>query len=159
MIDYKTINESIDAKVSASLNAPEFANYCLTGEITRMRGRKLHPEKIVDGIVIDKDIPTEAIKELNQIPEIEVRASCQGDQDSPTFLIFRIVDKFDYFDYNKKVAECINAKLKVGKCCIGFGRQGFIRICIAADRNELGAKFNLWWKELPKIIKSCIKGD
>jgi hypothetical protein len=157
MISQKTIQESVDVTISQHLNAPEFAYFCLTGKILRLRGRRNHPEKIIDGIVIDKDIPTEAIQELNRMKEIEVRASCQGDEECPTFLIFRLVGKFDYYDYNKKIVNCINQKLKIGKCCMGYGRQGFVRICVTADRNELKSKFNLWWKELPKIISSCVK--
>ena len=155
-INYKSICESVDISITSNLNAPEFAYYCLTGEIKPIRGRRFHPEKIVNGIVVDKEIPDEAIIELNSIPDIEVRATCQGDDFVPTFLIFRILTKMTDKEYSKKVADCINKKLKSGKCCIGLGRQGFIRICVTAARDELKGRFNLWWKELPEIIKSCI---
>lgn len=122
---------------------------------TFISGRINHPKKYINGIDIDKYIPTNSIKKLNNIPEIEMRSSCQGESsDRPAFIIFRLVDKninLNRFIKNLNTFEDI----KVGH---GVGNGGFVRIGITNPDVYYGIDLNIynkWWNELPiKIIKS-----
>jgi|SRR6056297_1946668 len=137
------------------MNAPEFIYSILYGKHVNMRGRTVnHPEKIINGIGIDKAIPTESINELNNIQEIELRSSCQGDSlEKPTFIIFRFRNNPNQ-DYINQFCKKIND----GKyyCGSNLGRQGFYRVGITGKlyyTDESEKEFEKWWMELPDKIQ------
>jgi len=134
-------------------NAPEFAYGVLTGKETSIRGRKDHSKKDVEGISIDNDIPTDAMKKLNTLDGIEARASCQGDDELPTYFIFRPNDQ-DKGSIEKLVST-INSKLDSGKCGYDVGKGGKYRVVIV--NNASISNYQGWWKSLPNIILSSIK--
>lgn len=138
-------------------NAPEFIYSILYDkQPPRLRGRTVdHPEKIINGVGIDKSIPTKAIKELNNIPEIEPRASCQGnDEARPTFFIFRFKNNPDE-NYIERFCQEVNKNQKY-KAGYGTGGEGFYRIGVTGHLWFDGSnkkEFEDWWLNLPNIIK------
>jgi len=140
------------------MNAPEFIYSILYGKSINMRGRTVdHPEKIINGVGIDKAIPTKAINELNKIKEIESRSSCQGSNlEKPTFFIFRFKR-----NPSKNYIEQFCQKLKDQGYHCGFdlGREGFYRIGVTGRLWYSGdnkKEFEKWWLELPNKIQQSL---
>lgn len=157
----KTINNYIyclfELNKRQTLNAPEFAYYTLFGKEPKggIYGREgSHPKKKIQGIDIDKEIPTKAIRELIRINEIEMRSSCQGSsKERPSFIIFRPVNQDK--SYVKKLVKCLNKEKNI-KCDYNIGKGNWFRICVTWN-TWAGEKGNeKWWLSLPGKIKSCI---
>ena len=141
---------------SGKINAPTMAYMTVYNKKPSppIYGREAnHETKDIDGVPIDKRIPTSAITNLNKYPKlIDLRASCEGD--SPrhlTFLIFRPKNTDE--EYVKTLVK--NLKKQGLKSMSNIGTQGSPRICVAdrlwyGERNE--KKFNSWWKRLPVKI-------
>jgi hypothetical protein len=114
-----------------------------------------------NGIDIDAKIPINSIKELNAIPSIEARASCQGhteDSNIPdinTYFIFRPKNQDE--KYVKNLVAKLN-KIPNIKSGYGLGGMNSFRIAVVApfsyDSNP--KEFEKWWKNLPHIIKKNV---
>lgn len=155
----ENINQTVFANQSEKINAPEFIYWVVYGEYPeyRLPGRGTdHPEQMIEGITIDKAIPVTAIKELNEIKEIEPRSSCQGESKMrPTFLIIRM-PKFN----EKKIDVFCREMRRFDEtyCNYDVGNQEQIRIGIAAllwpekDRKA----FEKWWLQLPDRIEDVL---
>lgn len=154
----KYLQERVSAGTPGKVNAPEFIYQIIYGELPSggLRGRGAeHPERIINGVGIDKAIPTKPIKMLNRIDEIEVRSSCQGqDESRPTFLIIRLPESGE----SKIEQFCENMSSFPNTFCdYDVGNEGQYRIGIAAllwpEKDK--AQFKEWWYQLPtKIEKS-----
>ncbi len=137
-------------------NAPTFIYEILHGKKppTQLRGRTVtHKKKIIDGIEIDAGIPTSVIKKLNNIKEIEMRSSCQGEsEERPSFIIFRLNKNIDI----KKFVKKLNNKKDI-KAGFDLGNQGRYRIGVTWW-TWYGKKGNTeWWESLPKKIIDSLK--
>lgn len=151
--------ELLKEGAQTNFNAPEFAYYTLYDKKPKpgmLRGRTgNHPKKMINGVEIDKEIPTKAIKELNKIDEIETRSSCQGESDiRPSFIIFRPINQDEKFV--KKFIKNLNKQKNIkAKYDIGRKEQKY-RICVTwmtwagKDNNKE------WWLNLPKKIKNSL---
>jgi hypothetical protein len=138
-------------------NAPSFIYEILYGREKHLSGRTVaHREKMWKGIPVDEHIPTTALDELDEIKEIELRASCEGSgPETPTFLIFRFRQEPDA----NQVATFVRAMnvvedIKCGADLGGMDRYRFgllpsYPLWYEKDRE----KFVLWWLELPKKIR------
>lgn len=144
---------------AGKINAPSFIYWVIYGEYPsgNMSGRTTqHPEKIVDGVGIDKAIPTQAIKDINKIEEIEPRSSCQGESETkPTFLIIRLPNKNE----EKIKVFCENMRKYEGTFCnYDIGNQGQPRLGITTllwpEKDE--EAFKTWWEELPGRIEEAL---
>jgi len=153
------LEERIKGDPYGKINAPTFAFICFYGKKPSppISGREAsHPQKIYKGIGIDKDIPKKALDDLNNIKEIELRSSCQGDSERHlTFLIFRTLNR------DPKYSEILSKKLnkhKDIKTCWDLGNEGLPRIIITTNlwpEKDL-KQFESWWLSLSKRIKKSL---
>jgi hypothetical protein len=142
------------------MNAPTMAYLTVHGEMPNppIFGREAsHMSYDEGGVYIDKHIPRDIVKKLNNIDGIELRSSCEGDSERHlTYLIIRNVDR------STKTASKITNRLNREKnirAIWNVGREGHPRICISTNlwySKENKTEFMKWWKELPKIIIKCI---
>lgn len=143
-------------KAGERKNAPSFIYQILHGKRKLLPGRaEAHGQKSWKGISIDEHIPTEALDRLDEIQEIELRASCEGaGPERPTFLIIRFPSEEDLVKIENFVTA-MNAFEDV-KCGAGKGNMGLIRVGITTslwyEKNK--PQFEKWWIDLP--TKICI---
>lgn len=155
----KFLQERI-AQGPGKVNAPTFIYWVLHGKYPSsfMYGRGAsHPEKIVNGIAIDKPIPDSAFKSLLRIKGIETRSSCAGESDKkPTFLIIRLPGKNE--NYVKSFVKKINSYPDI-TCAYDIGNEGQPRIGITTNLwySKDPKAFVGWWEELPKKIQTALK--
>jgi hypothetical protein len=154
-------NLFIKIQSSRSLNAPEFIYSILhnTNNPPNIKGRTIsHPEKIINSISIDKNIPTKAFNNLQLIKQIETRASCQGSDSivKPTFLIFRFKE-----DKPESYIKSFCERLKDINYLVGYnlGSENKYRIGVTSPlfySPENQIIFNQWWLDLPNRIRRII---
>lgn len=142
----------------SNMNAPEFAYYTLYNKKPKpgqIRGRTgSHYKKKINGIEIDKRIPSKTIKELFKIKEIEMRSSCQGEnEERPSYIIFRPINQDE--KYVKKLVNNLNKQKEI-KSNYDIGRQGKYRICVTWKTWSEKEGNEKWWKELPNKIKNSL---
>ena len=149
-----------NSKMFNKINAPMFIYSILYGKPSqRISGRESnHPHKLINGIDIDKEIPTTSIVNLQKIKEIETTSSCQGTNlDLPTFLIFRPVNQSP--EYVKQLVKNLN-KQKDIVAGYGMGNNNKYRIGVTTklfySSEDLvnKSKFIKWWDTLPEIIQT-----
>lgn len=142
-------------KAGERKNAPSFIYEILYGKQKFLPGRtETHVQKNWKGILIDEHIPVESLNGLNQIPEIELRASCEGSgPERPTFLIIRFPSADDLVRIDNFVTA-MNAFEDV-KCGAGEGNMGRVRVGLTAllwyEDNR--PEFEKWWLDLPTKIR------
>ncbi len=94
-------------------------------------GLAAHEQKLWKGITVDEHIPSEALDQLDEIEEIELRASCEGSgPERPTFLIVRFRGEEDLTKIENSVTA-MNAFEDVA-CGAGRGAMGRVRIGMTA---------------------------
>jgi len=160
MIPLHILFERVNPRTPGKINAPMFAYQCLYGSLppNGLSGRGAsHEEVIWHGIGVDKAIPIKALNDLDSIPEIELRSSCQGsDKDRPTFLIFRL--KSHDVDQSLKLAKLLS-KYDDMNSCSGIGNEGLPRIIVTSklwyDMDQI--KFKKWWLNIAPRIKKCLR--
>ena len=135
-------------------NAPSFIYQILHGRPEFIRGRTVeHQTRNWKGIPVDMHIPTLALDELDDIPELELRSSCEGSTlERPTFLIFRFQEPKDEREI-KLFVKGMNAIEDIW-CDAEIGAMGRWRIGITAPLwyEKDPEQFTNWWLELPKKI-------
>jgi hypothetical protein len=152
--DVRTLNQGARG---FKKNAPSFIYEILYGREKHLLGRTVaHREKMWKGIPVDEHIPTTALDELDDIEEIELRASCEGSgPETPTYLIFRFSQEPD----ENQAATFVRAMNVVEdiKCGAGTGSMGRYRFGVTAYRpmwyENNREEFVGWWLELPKKIR------
>ena len=148
---------SVISTRNGKINAPTFIYRIAHGKSGGfMQGHINHPSQMINGISIDSGIPADVIKKLNNIPEIEMRASCQGEsEERPAFIIFRLPNKDP-----KKLVNGLN-KCKDIKAGYDTGNQGQIRIGITNPdiyyNMSNKARYQEWWNILPGMIKNALR--
>jgi hypothetical protein len=146
--------------MQGKINAPSFIYKIVYGKDPDpwIRGRETnHPTKLYNGINIDQQIPTKALNQLNKIKDIEIRSSCQGENNRHlTFLIFRPKNQNE--QYVKNLVSKLNNQENI---IAGYdkGNDNHFRIGVTtklyySDSNR--KEFLEWWVSLPKKIKECI---
>ena len=139
-------------------NAPSFIYEILYGEARFLSGRtETHRQKTWKGISVDEHIPSEALDRLDEIGEIELRASCEGSgPDRPTFLIVRFRGEEDPAKIRNFVTA-MNAFEDV-KCGAGRGNMGFVRIGFTTPLwyEKSGRQLTNWWLDLPTKIRVAL---
>lgn len=154
---FEQSNERMDPSNPNKVNAPTFIYWVLYDKYPPrpLFGRgAAHKEKVINGVGIDKVIPSKAIKKLFKMKEIECRSSCQGsDENMPTFLIIRL--RKNTKSNVKRFVSKIN-KYDDIKANYDVGNNGQYRIGItnhlwySPDKKK---EFVKWWLELPEKIK------
>jgi len=143
------------------INAPIMAFHTVYREPskTMISGREAqHETKNINGVAIDKHIPTEAMQKLMSMTHLfEMRSSCQGD--SPrhlTFAIFRPKNQDEKFV--KRLVSILNGMSLKASYDRGLG--GLYRVCVSdylwySPENE--GKFRQWWEALPIKLRIAFK--
>ena len=140
-------------------NAPSFIYEILYGNSKYIRGRTVeHRQKIWNGVPVDEHIPTQALDELSEIQEIEMRSSCEGSgPENPTFIIFRFVNQLS----EKEIDTFVNGMNAIENihCGAGVGNMGVYRVGVTAPLWYEKDKDNFitWWVELPAKIKIVLE--
>lgn len=140
-------------KETTDMNAPTFAYYVRMGKEKFIHGKHYnHIEKIVNGIGIDKEIPTKEMKSLLENKKIEMRSSCQGDKLYGPFFIFRMIGQNNNKEYIDNLCKYMNDTGSYKKiiCKFGVGRgEGDYRIIVTSTftKNEVNdIEYKKWWK-------------
>lgn len=152
------------AKTTAALsteqcNAPTFAYVALHGKRpdTPISGRTDGPTHSCDGIQIDVQLKCSWIQDLNAIPEIEGRASCEGHAIDgiriPSYFIFRL--KPDLEAVAQEIATSLNQGL--GGALAGMGTARRPRIVVATSKIAGEPGWQGFWMGLPDRIKRAIQ--
>jgi len=114
-------------------------------------------EKLWKGIPVDVELQDKWLNELNRIPNVEIRSSCQGHPpigENPSFLIFRPKD-----EHRAKLIVNKLSDNKITFCSFNIGTQGHVRICVATPLYANGPKDKLWeqwWDTLAKRIDKAV---
>ena len=152
----KIIHEFLQKKK----NAPTFAWETVhgkehpTGKTGHAPGTK---ERKWNGHMVDEMLKNEWLEDLNNMKEIEARASCQGhapEGEWPSFLIFRPKKNFNLDRFVKKIADG-----KITFAAHDKGNQGKTRVCIATKLYAKGPKhkqWERWWSSLADRIRKAI---
>lgn len=142
------------------VNAPTLAYKCVYGKAPSfpIRGRYGHPQQQYKDLVVDKNLDTKILDDLNSIPKIEIRSVCAGhDSDSVTHIIFRPYNQDE--DYITSIVSKLNKGAT--KCIQDVGNGGFIRICVATKnwyREETpNTTWKQWWDNIAIKIKNAVK--
>ncbi len=143
-------------------NAPTFAWETVHGKEHPSGGKQGRApgtkERDWNGHMVDELLKDEWLNALNNMKEIEVRASCQGHppkDEWPSFIIFRQATKFNIDKFISKIAD-----KKTTFAAYDKGNQGKIRICIATPLYAKGPKHKLWerwWETLASNIKKATR--
>jgi hypothetical protein len=147
----------LEMKNYLKINAPTFIYKILYNKLPTffIIGRVNHKTKIINNILIDKNIPTNVIKDLMNIPEIEMRSSCEGnDKNRPSYIIFRSINQEK--DFVNSLENNLNQQKNI-KAKAEIGNNNFYRIGVTYFTWYGKTGNNKWWKMLPMKIKSSIK--
>ena len=142
------------------INAPMFIYSILYNKSSpkQISGRESsHPQKLINNIPIDEEIPTKSIINLLNIKEIESTSSCQGTSlKLPTFLILRPINQS--LNYIKQLITNLNNQKNI-KSGYGMGNGGKYRIGITTSlfySPENKSEFINWWNKLPSKIQNSL---
>jgi hypothetical protein len=138
------------------LNSPSLAYKAIHGKEPKqyLPGKSAHPQKLWNGIPVDKELKTKWIKNLNNMKNIEMRGSCAGHgPDRTSYVVFRLKPGKD--KYAKKVANHLN-KIPGIYSIADIGGEGRPRI-VAASKTYYGKKdWEKWWDKIPDRIDSSV---
>jgi len=142
------------------VNAPTFIHRIINKDSNSfLPGRVNHPEKIVNNIPIDKEIPEDSFNKLNKIKQIELRSSCQGENsDRPTFIIFRLKDNSNDEEKVKQIVSKINKSPNNLLAGYDLGNDNQYRIGVTAKDVWAGRPGYInFWNQLPETIQNSLK--
>jgi hypothetical protein len=138
------------------LNSPSLAHKAVYGKepSTYLRGRTTHPQKMWNGIPVDKELKSSWLKKINSIKGIEVRGSCAGhDKDRVSYVTFRLDEKRD--KEAKKIAKELSKKKDI-YAIADVGAEGRPRIVVATKKWHGKKGWSSWWQKLPDNIDSVV---
>jgi len=114
-----------------------------------------HSTKTWNGMNVDGHLKDQWLRDLNMISQIELRSVCEGhDSDWLTHVAFRFRDP----KYNMRAAT-IQRKLEgdgVTKTASGIGKEGRLRVLVAANLWYGQPGWEKWWAALPGRLKSAV---
>jgi len=143
--------------------SPSFAYELVYGrKLKEWRGGRYpgyYETKDWNGIQIDKHLKNKWINDLNNIPLIEVRGSCEGhNKEWISFISFRITDPEIESDKKKlnQIVKYMN-KFKNTFCGYDIGVQSRPRFVCATNlfySKENYNEWNNWWEQLVKRLQN-----
>ena len=142
------------------VNSPTFAYQAVYGKLPDgpLRGRSGSPKRIWNGMEIDEHLKDAWMKELNSIPEIEIRASDEGKSaERVAFIVFRMKDPKD----DCRV-QAISNKLKGMEELYSkydTGQEDRLRIVVAGKIKHGDEDWEKWWSSLADKIGNVIKEE
>ncbi|MBA7604871.1 hypothetical protein ES703_11999 [subsurface metagenome] len=142
------------------INSPTFAYQAVYGKSPDkpLRGRSGSPKRIWNGTEVDEHLKDEWLKELDSIPEIEMRASDEGkNEERVAFIVFRMKDPKD--DCKVQAVSDRLGKLEGLYSKYDRGQEDRLRIVIAGKTKYGDKGWEEWWKNLAGKIKNTIKDE
>ena len=142
------------------VNAPTFIHKIINPDSNMFlpgRGAN-HAQKNISGVPIDKDIPEDSFNKLNGMKQIELRSSCQGgDEDHPTFLIFRSKSNPNDESIAKSITDRINNAKNNLVADYNLGNDNKYRIGVTSKNVWSGQPgYDEFWNDLPDTIKNAV---
>lgn len=126
------------------------------------RGRPPFPveHKLWKGFTVDKHLKDKWLSDLNNIPNVEIRGSCEGhNKDWVSYVAFRLDPKYDN---DKAFLKSVTKKLSHYPdtvCGYDIGTQGRPRFVVATplfygcDRQQDWEK---WWNQIARRINKAV---
>ncbi len=113
--------------------------------------------KTWNGISIDAHIEDKWLNDLNNIKQIEMRASCEGhDKQWVTFIVFRVMpNKDNDIKYLDKIKKSLNQG--VTKCDYKIGQQGRPRFIVTTKLWYGQPGWGKWWTTLATRVKKATR--
>jgi len=126
------------------------------------RGRPPFPieHKNWDGIQIDKHIDNKWLNDLNNIPNVEIRGSCEGhNKEWVSFVAFRLDPKYD--DNKSFLNKVVSRLNKYPNTVAGFdiGMQGRPRFVVTTPlyyKCDKQNEWKKWWTTLASRINKSV---
>ena len=125
-------------------------------------GRYIGPHKtrLWNGMEVDAHLKDKWLSDLNKIPNVEIRGTCEGhDDDWPTYISFRVDPKYDKNkSFLNKVVKNLNRD-KNTKCGWDLGTQDRPRLVCSAPLYYGCKKQNewtKWWITLPSRLNKAV---
>ena len=140
------------------VNSPTLAYFAVYGKMPEqwIPGRTNHPTKTWRGMQVDEHLKDEWLEALNSIEGIEIRASCEGhDETHVAFVVFRFIDP-DNDDKAERVAEILSSGEGIYSLA-DRGNAGRMRIVVAGKTWYGRPDWQSWWERLPKIISNAVQ--
>ncbi|MBA7545030.1 hypothetical protein ES705_37392 [subsurface metagenome] len=121
-----------------------------------LRGRSDFPKRLWNGVEVDKEFKDKWLSDLNNIPDIDIRATDIGhSSERVAFVVFRFKDKKND-SKAKDIADSLN-KLEGLYCKSDIGMGGRPRICVAGKIKLGDENWEAWWSSLAGKIKSVVE--
>jgi len=126
------------------------------------RGRPPFPteHKVWNGMEVDKHLKDKWLKDLNNIPNVEIRGSCEGHSDEwITYIAFRLDPKFDK---NKSFLNKVVSRLNKGKntkCGFDIGTANRPRFICASPlyyKCKKHVDWIKWWESLSSRLNKAV---
>lgn len=146
------------ADIARRINSPTLASIAVFGDQGQwIRGRTTHPTRIWRGIEVDEHLKDEWLEAINSIPEMEVRASCEGHWEGgelrPTYLVFRLLPEED--SKAELVAGILNSEVGIYSLTdIGWGERP--RIVVAAKLAYGDPGWEEFWSGMANRIRVAL---
>ena len=152
-------------KVANWVNSPTFAYQAIYGKLPDipLRGRTDSPKKqykLPDGstIEVDKEFRDTWLKDLNNIPDIEIRATDIGHSaERVAFVVFRM--KGPKGDCKVKAISDELNKIEGLYSKYDTGREGRLRIVVAGKMKLGDENWEEWWNSLAGKIEGVVKEE
>lgn len=142
------------------VNSPTFAYQAVYGKLPDkpLGGRSGSSKRTWNGMEVDEHLKDEWLKELNSIPEIEVRASDEGkNEERVAFIVFRMKNSED--DCKVQTVSNKLGKLEGLYSKYDSGQEGRLRIVIAGKIKYGDKNWEEWWNSLADKIKGVLQSE
>lgn len=152
--------EFADEFYKISVNSPTFAYYAVYDKWpdTPLAGRTDMPKRMWNNIEVDEHFKDKWLKELNSIPEIEIRSSDEGKSDERVaFIVFRMEDSKDDSRV-QTISDKLN-KIEGLYSKYNLGKEERPRVVVAGKVKYGDENWEEWWDSLAGRIKEVLKDE
>ena len=142
----------------AKMNSPTFAYLSVYNKLPDepLTGKTDFPKRTWDNIEVDKEFSDKWLEDLNNISDIEIRATDIGhSKERVAFVVFRFKDK-NNDSKAKDTAENLS-KIEGLYCKSDIGVEERPRICVAGKIKLGDTNWESWWDSLADKIKSVVE--
>lgn len=125
------------------------------------RGRPPFPtkHKTWNGMEIDYNLDIKVLEKLNNIPNVEIRGSCEGhNEDWVTYVAFRVSEKLEDKNTLNRIKKKLNSYDNTF-CGWELGVQRRPRFVVASKlyySKDNYKEWKSWWEKLPKRLDNSV---